>query len=267
PVDLSPAACAANEPRRFVAPQPPPDRPLELAFRFYPQDASLFESLPATLTLQVRPTNLLPPRIVLESPAAVAPGGSDTLDATGSSDPHGGLVRFRWRQVSGPTAFLGPCGNEDATEGCRVLTLPEDATGLLVLELEVLSEATGLVTRRRVEIPVVGGAPWGAATFCPSSRQSSRAQPVPTGQSTRSCTTASSSASSRRSPASGPTSRTRRSGKRTMPLPGCTSASSPPTAAARRSSTPSERMPAPAPPGSARANRSPRSCPRTGSWD
>lgn len=159
PVDLSPAACAANEPRRFVAPQPPPDRPLELAFRFYPQDASLFESLPATLTLQVRPTNLLPPRIVLESPAAVAPGGSDTLDATGSSDPHGGLVRFRWRQVSGPTAFLGPCGNEDATEGCRVLTLPEDATGLLVLELEVLSEATGLVTRRRVEIPVVEGAP------------------------------------------------------------------------------------------------------------
>jgi len=159
-VELSPPGCLDNQPvRTFVAPQTPPGRPVELAFRFYVKDASPFLSPPATLTLQVRPPNLLPPHIELAVPDAIGPGASVTLDATASTDPHGGVLRYRWKQIAGPTAFLGPCGNEDPSEGCRVLTVPEDGAGVLLLELEVLSEASGLATRRRLEIPVVEEVP------------------------------------------------------------------------------------------------------------
>jgi hypothetical protein len=154
-VDLRPADCLVNQTQRtFTAPVPSDDRPLELAFRFFVK-AGPFESRPATLWLQVRPAGILPPRVEVQAPDFVAAGGSGELDASGSTDPQGGRLQFRWRQLSGPPLSLGACGEDQPA--CRVVIAPDEATGRAVLEVEAASDSSGLVTRQKVEIPILEG--------------------------------------------------------------------------------------------------------------
>lgn len=153
-VDLIPARrCADQSERRFLAPAPAGDRPLELAFQFTARDAGPYESRPSTLWLQIRPEGVAPPQVELEAPASLVPGESAELDAGASFDLHGGPLHFRWRQIAGPTAQLREC-DESPPRACKMLTAPLGAEGSLLLEVEVASSASGLITRRRIEIPL-----------------------------------------------------------------------------------------------------------------
>jgi len=159
-VDLVPSSrCTAdNAERRFVAPAPAGGAPLELAFQFTVRDAGPYESRPATLWLQVRPEDVFPPQVVLDPAPRLAPGTSTELDASGSVDPHGGMLAFRWRQVAGPP--LGVRGCDDLPEeACVVVTAPLDAVGRAEFELEVASQATRLITRRRFAIEIAEETP------------------------------------------------------------------------------------------------------------
>lgn len=153
-VDLLPAArCATDQfERRFVAPDPG-SAPVELAFQFTVRDAGPYESAPSTIWIQIRPEGILPPGVVLEAPADLAQGESVELDASQSVDPMGGPLHFRWRQIEGPAVGLRGC-NDLPQEGCMVLTAPLEVEGTAVLELEVGSEASGLISRRRISLPI-----------------------------------------------------------------------------------------------------------------
>lgn len=160
-VDLQPSlpsGCGVNQlARTFTAPTPSDDRPLELAFRFYVKDAGPYESRPATLWLQVRPEEVLPPRIEVLAPDFLAAGASGELDASGSVDPHGPALHFRWKQIAGPPTSLRPCSDLEEAAACRIVTAPMEGSGRAVFEVEVASDTTGLVTRRQVEIPILEG--------------------------------------------------------------------------------------------------------------
>lgn len=157
-VDLVPSARCEHAERRFTAPTPEGDAPLELAFQFTVRDAGPYESPPTTLWLQVRPEEVLPPEVALEAPASLAPGESVELDASASLDPQGGPLLFRWRQLAGPPVGLRGC-SDLAQEACMVLTAPLDAEGRVDLELELASAASGLITRSTVALELVEETP------------------------------------------------------------------------------------------------------------
>lgn len=154
-VDLVPSArcVTGSAERRFVAPAPAGDEPLELAFRFTVRDAGPYESRPSTLWLQVRPEDVPPPWVEVAAPASLAPGASAELNASASTDPQGGPLLFRWRQLEGPAVQLRDC-DDDGQGACKVLTAPLEAEGRLLLEVEVASAASRLLTSRRIEIPL-----------------------------------------------------------------------------------------------------------------
>lgn len=155
-VDMTPSRpCSSEAERRFTAPSPAGDEPLELAFQFTASDAGPYQSRPSTLWLQVRPKEIAPPWVELEAPASLAAGASAELDAGASTDPLGGRLHFRWRQLEGPAVQLRDCDDASA-RACQVLTAPLEAEGRLLLEVEVASDASRLITRRRVEIPLEG---------------------------------------------------------------------------------------------------------------
>lgn len=160
PIDLLPGGgcLPAAATRRFVAPSPPGDRPLELAFQFSVRDAGPSSSRPATLWLQVRPEDVLPPTLDVDVPTRLAPGASGIVDASQSLDPGGGPLRYRWRQIGGPQVGMRSCDDADElSSGCLLVSPPLDAAGNLSLELQAASGATGLVTSRRIEIPIDEG--------------------------------------------------------------------------------------------------------------
>lgn len=162
PVELFPGpGCLPDAPiRQFTAPTPPGDHPVELAFQFTVRDAGPFSSKPSTVWLQVRPDGALPPALAVEAPAKLGPGASATVDASGSVDPAGGPLRFRFRQVGGPAVGLRPCDvTAESQSGCTLISAPLDAaTGTVALHLQVASAASGLVTTRTIEIPIEEGA-------------------------------------------------------------------------------------------------------------
>ena len=103
-----------------------------LAFRLIVNDGQA-NSSPDEVRITVTNTTNEPPKADAGSDQIVAPGTAVTLDGSGSTDPNGDALTYRWTQTSGETVTLS-----DATVSSPNFTLgPASTTNTLTFELVV----------------------------------------------------------------------------------------------------------------------------------
>jgi hypothetical protein len=85
------------------------------------------------------------------------PGERFELDASGSYDPDGDPLTFKWSVYPEAGTYPGPISLEDAAEPVAAVTIPDDAGGKqihVILEVTDESEIAPLTAYRRVVIDV-----------------------------------------------------------------------------------------------------------------
>ncbi len=98
-----------------------------------------------------------PPTVAATAPAQVDGGLSVRLDATGSRDPDGDPLQYRWRQTAGPAVQLSNAASAAPTFESPFVR-PEDAVQFQVTVSDGIASATGSlnVTVAEAPLPSVG---------------------------------------------------------------------------------------------------------------